>query len=324
MTVSWCKRLVAALIAAASLGAAAQSFPDKPIRFVIPYPPGGTTDVVGRAFATQLSKLLGQPVVVDNRSGAAGSLGTEFVARAAPDGYTLGMSSVAPFAANPACNPKVPYDPVADFKPITELASSPHTFLVNASFPAKNYAEFLALIKASPGKYSIATGGTCSNGHMVVAGFMNATGTKLLHVPYRGAGPAIADVLANQVPIVVESLPSTTGHIKSGALRPIVIASSRRFDTIADVPTFAEVGIPEISEASWYGLVAPARTPDAIIRKLHEASVRALQDPGLMAQFAAAGAVIGATTPEQHAAQIRSARDRLRALVKAQNITPDN
>lgn len=317
--------LAVAVFLLASVGAAcAQNFPERQIRFIVPYPPGGTTDLVARVFATYLSKVLGQPVVVDNRAGAAGSLGTEMVAKAAPDGYTLGLSSVAPFAVNPACNPKVPYDPVADFRPITEIASSPHAILVNSAFPAKNYAEFLALIKASPGKYSFATAGTCGTGHMVGAGFMHSSQTKLLHVPYRGAGPAANDVLANQVPILIDGLPSTLGYIKAGKMRAIVIASPKRSEVVPDVPTFAEVGLEEVSDPSWYGLVAPAGTPDAIVRRLYEASVTALKDPALLERLRAGGAIAGGTRPEQHAAQIRRARDRMRLLVKEQNITPDN
>jgi len=317
--------IIAALTAAIASGAAAQSYPNKPIRFIIPYPPGGTTDFVGRAFATHLSKVLGQPVVVDNRGGAAGSLGTDLVAKAPPDGYTLGLSSVAPFAVNPACNPKVvPYNPVSDFRAITEIANSPHGILVNTAFPAKNFNEFLALIKASPGKYMYATAGTCGTGHMVGAGFEHATRTQMRHIPYRGAGPAAVDVVANQVPILIDGIPSTLPHIKTGKLKAMVIASAQRSEALPDVPTFAEVGLAEVGDPSWYGLVAPAKTPDAIVQKLYEAAVATLKDPALLEQFKASGAIAGGTSPEQHAAQIQRALERMRRLVKEQNITPEN
>ena len=319
------QRLSALMLSAVMASSvSAQNFPNRPLRFIIPYPPGGTTDLVGRAFAAQLGKVLGQQVIVDNRSGAAGSLGTDMVAKSARDGYTLGMSSIAPFAVNPACNPKIPYDPVKDFQAVTEIASSPHAILVNAAFPAKNYAEFLALIKASPGKYSFATAGTCGTGHMVGAGFMHASRTLMLHVPYRGAGPAAIDVLANQVPILIDGLPSTIGYIRNGSMRAILIASPKRSESVSDVPTFAEVGLEEVSDPSWYGLVVPAGTPDSTVKLLHEASVKALKDPVLLERFSQAGAVPGGTTPAQHGAQIKKSRDRMRLLVKIQNITPDS
>lgn len=326
MSTKLLKRLVVStLVAIAATSAVAQGYPKKPIRFVIPYPPGGTTDLVGRAFATHLSKILGQPVVVDNRGGAAGSLGTSLVANADPDGYTLGMSSVAPFAVNPACNPKmVPYNPEKDFTPITEIANSPHAILVNPAFPAKNFSEFMALIKASPKKYAYATAGTCGTGHMVGAGLEHATNTQMHHVPYRGAGPAAIDVLSSQVPILIDGLPSTLSHIRNGRLRGLVIASKNRSEAAPDIPTFAEVGLAEVGDPSWYGLVAPAKTPDDIVRKLYEASVAALKDPGLLAQFKNAGAIPGGTTPEQHAMQIKHSLERMRRLVKSQNIMPEN
>lgn len=301
-----------------------QNFPNKPLKLVVPYPPGGTTDLIGRAFASKLGKELRQQVIVDNKNGASGSLGTEIVAKSSPDGYTLGMSSVAPFAVNPACNPRVLYDPIRDFKPITEIASSPHVILVNKAFPAKNYTEFLALIKAAPGKYSYATAGTCGTGHMVGASFMYASHTQMLHIPYRGAGPAAIDVLANQVPVLIDGLPSTLGYIRNGSMRAIVIASPKRSETIPDVPTFAEVGLEEVSEPSWYGLVAPASTPDNVLKILSTASIKALKDPILLELFNTLGAIAGGTTPEEHGTQIKRTLERMRLLVKEQSIAPDN
>lgn len=308
---------------ALSIVMSAQAYPDKPIRLVIPYPPGGTSDMVGRAFGMELAKVLGQPVVVENKGGAAGSIGTEYVAKSAPDGYTLGMSSLAPFAINPACNKNVPYDSTKDFRAITEIASSPHAILVNKAFPARDFAEFLSVIKANPGQFTYGTAGTCGTGHMLGAQFTYFTKTSLVHVPYRGAGPAAVEVIGGHIAILVDGLPSTMTHIKSGALRPLVIAAAKRNPALPDVPTFGEVGLGEINEPSWYGLVAPAGTPDDVVQTLYAASVKALQSPDLVQVLHAAGAEPGGTSRDEHAAQIARALERMRMIVKAQNIRPE-
>lgn len=223
-----------------------------------------------------MGKVLGQSVIVENRGGASGSIGAEAIARAAPDGYTIGLSSASGFAIHPACNPKVTYDPVKDFAPITRLASSPHVVLVNPQVPAKNYHELLALIKANPGKFEFATSGTCGSGHM----------------------------LGEQ-------------------MRPIVLASAQRVDTLPDTPTFGDVGINEANEAGWYGLVAPAGTPPSIIATLHSAALKALENPVLVERLHGAGASPGGTKPEEHGEEIKRTLTRMQALVKARNIQPN-
>lgn len=308
-------------ITAISGTAVAQEYPTRSIRLIIPFPPGGTTDVIGRAFADEMGKILGQAVVVENKGGASGSIGAEAIARSAPDGYTIGLSSASGFAIYPACNPKVTYDSIKDFAPITRLASSPHVMLVNPAFPAKNYDEFLAMLKANPDKYEFATSGPCGSGHMLGEQFKLSTGASIVHVPYRGAGPAANDVLANHVPILIDALPSATVHINAGTLRPIVLASSTRVPTLPNVPTFGDVGIHEANEAGWYGLVAPAGTPDFAIQKIHQAVLKALESPALLQRLAAAGAYPGGTKPEEHAAEIQNALKKMKALVEAQNIT---
>lgn len=256
--------------------AVADTYPSRAIKLIIPFPPGGTTDLIGRAFADEMGKVLGQSVIVENRGGASGSIGAEAIARAAPDGYTIGLSSASGFAIHPACNPKVTYDPVKDFAPITRLASSPHVVLVNPQVPAKNYHELLALIKANPGKFEFATSGTCGSGHM----------------------------LGEQ-------------------MRPIVLASAQRVDTLPDTPTFGDVGINEANEAGWYGLVAPAGTPPSIIATLHSAALKALENPVLVERLHGAGASPGGTKPEEHGEEIKRTLTRMQALVKARNIQPN-
>ncbi len=303
--------------------AVAADYPVRPLKLIIPFPPGGTTDLIGRAFADEMAKSLGQPVVVENKGGASGSIGAEAIAKSPPDGYTIGLSSASGFAIHPACNPKVSYDPVGDFEPITRLASSPHVILVNPGFPAQNYDAFLATIKAYPGKYEFATSGTCGSGHMLGEQLQLSTGAKMMHIPYRGAGPAASDVVAGHVPILIDALPSASAHIKAGTLRPIVLASSKRVPNLPDVPTFGDVGIDEANEAGWYGLVAPKGTDSKIIERLYQAVQASLKSAGLQSRLAAAGASPGGTTPQEHGQEIKNALARMRTLVKAQNIKPD-
>jgi tripartite-type tricarboxylate transporter receptor subunit TctC len=317
-------RLASSLIATVATllcgPALAGNYPTKPLRLIIPFPPGGTTDIIGRGVADQLARVLGQPVVVENKGGAGGSIGADAIAKAAPDGYTIGIATVSTHAVNPACNPKLSYDPLKDFKPITNLAIVANVIAVNPTFPARNYKEFVAALTANPGKYSFATSGTCGIGHMLGEAFKVLTKTQMVHVPYRGAGPALNDVLANQVPIMIDNLPSSMQFIKGGKLRPIVVAWNRRIDSLPDVPTFAEVGLKDANDPAWYGLVAPAGTPDDIIRKLNEASVKALKDPGLVDRFRGAGAEPIGNTPQQYAVEIKREFDKMRALVKQQHI----
>ncbi|MDE2202777.1 MAG: tripartite tricarboxylate transporter substrate binding protein BugE [Burkholderiaceae bacterium] len=317
-------RLASSLIATVATllcgPALAGNYPTKPLRLIIPFPPGGTTDIIGRGVADQLARVLGQPVVVENKGGAGGSIGADAIAKAAPDGYTIGIATVSTHAVNPACNPKLSYDPLKDFKPITNLAIVANVIAVNPTFPARHYKEFVAALTANPGKYSFATSGTCGIGHMLGEAFKVLTKTQMVHVPYRGAGPALNDVLANQVPIMIDNLPSSMQFIKGGKLRPIVVAWNRRIDSLPDVPTFAEVGLKDANDPAWYGLVAPAGTPDDIIRKLNEASVKALKDPGLVDRFRGAGAEPIGNTPQQYAAEIKREFDKMRALVKQQHI----
>jgi tripartite-type tricarboxylate transporter receptor subunit TctC len=223
-------------------------------------------------------------------------------------------------AVNPACNPKLSYDPIKDFKPITNVANVANVIAVNPNFPAKDYKEFLAVLKANPGKYSYASSGTCGFGHMLGEQFKVSTKTFMVHIPYRGAGPALNDVLAGQVPIMVDNLPSSMPYIKAGKLRALVVAWDKRVDGLPNVPTFGEMGLKEPNDPAWYGLVAPAGTPDDVIAKLNAAAVKALQDKDFVQRLRTAGAEPSGNTPAQHAAEIKKEFDKMKTLVKVQNI----
>lgn len=303
--------------------AAADTYPSKTITLVVPFAAGGTTDIVARIVAEKLGKELGQTVLVDNRGGGGGSIGAGLVAKAAPDGYTLGVSTLSTHAVISACNPKVPYNPVKDFKPITNMASSPNVLTVNPKFPAQEFKQFLAHVKKNPGKLSFATSGQCSIQQMVGEQFKVETDTDILHVPYRGAGPALNDLLGGSVDMMFDNLPSSMSHIKSERLRALAVAWPTRVDALPNVPTFKELGLPAVNEPVWYGLVAPAGTPDAIVQKLNAATVKVLKMPEVAERLRASGAEPVGNTPAQHAAEIKQEMERMQTLVKKQNIQFD-
>jgi tripartite-type tricarboxylate transporter receptor subunit TctC len=313
--------LAALLLAAASFGAAAQAYPAKPIRLLIPFPPGGTTDIVGRLVADELGRQLGQPVVVENRGGGGGAIGAVEVARSAPDGYTLGMATVSTMAVNPACNPKLPYKSPDDFALITNLAAVPNVIAVNPQrVTAQNMADFIKWLKANPGRVSYASSGTCGIGHMMGELFKVASGTFIVHIPYRGAGPALNDVLAGQVEVLFDNIPSSLPHIQGGRLRALAVAAPKRLDVLPSVPTLAELNLAAVNDQVWYGLIAPAKTPDAIVQRVHDAAVKVLEMPEIRDKLRQQGAAAVGNTPEQFRAQIVAERDKMINLVKRQGI----
>ncbi len=314
--------LLAAIAAAFAFSATAQSnWPaGKPVRLIIPFPPGGTTDIVGRLVSQELGKQLGTSVIVENRGGGGGAIGAAEVAKAAPDGYTIGMGTVSTLAVNPACNPKLAYDPIKDFAPISNLAYTANVIVVHPKVPAQNMKEFIALLKANPGKYSFATSGTCGIAHMLGEQFKVSTGTYMLHIPYRGSGPALNDTLAGQVEVMLDNLPSSIPHIQAGKLRPLAVAWDKRIDSMPTVPTYKELGLNEMNDPAWYGLLAPAGTPKDIIAKIQAAAARAVKEPGIAKRLREAGAEPVGNTPEQYAAEIRAEMDKMKSLVKRQNI----
>ncbi len=303
--------------------AQAQTYPQKTVKLIVPFAPGGSTDMVARLLAERMGPLLGQPVVVENRAGGGGTLGAEVVAKAAPDGYTLLMATVSTHGASPAVYKKIPYDPIKDFQPITNVMSVPSVLTVNPKVPAKTLKEFIALAKASPGKYSFASPGNGSLGHANVENFAYLAGISLLHVPYKGGGPALNDVLAGQVDALTDNLPSTLPHIQSGKLRALALLSPNRAKAVPDVPTYRELGFEDLSEGGWFGLLAPAGTPMPVVKKLMEAAHKAMDDPSYKARAETVSGVPMANTPEEFAAQIKATLARYQRIAKTANIQPD-
>ena len=318
--------LAALLLAAALSPAGAQTatgYPSKPIRLIVPFAVGGTTDIVARTVSERLGRELGQPVIVDNKGGAGGALGADLLAKSAPDGYTLGIATVSTMATNPATNPKTPYDPLRDFTPIINLANVPNVMTVHPKVPAKDMREFIALLKANPGQYSYATPGTGSISHLDGELFKALTDTNMVHVPYRGSGPALNDVLAGQVAVQIDNLPSSMPHIQAGSLRALAIAAPKRLEALPNVPTFAEVDLAPVNNMAWYGLVAPAKVPEEVVAKVHAAAAKALADPGVRKRLQETGAFIDGGSPQQFAELIRRELDLRKRIASERNIKLD-
>lgn len=295
------------LLLAGGIGqeARAQAYPGKPIRLIVPFPPGGTADILARIAGEKMGESLGQPVVVDNRAGAAGGIGAIAAAKAAPDGYTLFMGTTGTQTVNPAVNTKLGYDPLKDFAPVSNFAASPFLLVVHPSLPAKTVGELVALAKERAGKLHYASFGAGSSAHMTGEMFRAMAGVDIVHVPYKGAPPALTDLIGGHVHMMFTLLPSVLQHVKTGALRPIAIAAERRDPSLPDVPTFAEAGMPGFVSDSWYGILAPAGTPRAIVARLNAEVQRALAHPDVKRRLAAEGAEPRGNSPEQFEAEIR-------------------
>lgn len=284
--------------------AAAQAFPSKPVRLVVPFAPGGTTDLLARIIAEKMGPALGQTVVVENKAGAGGAIGAGEVARAAPDGYTLLMSSVSTMATNPAINPTTPYDPNKDFVHIINVAATPNVIAVHPSFPARDYKTFASVLASNPGKYSFGSAGNGSVGHLLAELYKSSAKVYVIHIPYRGSGPALNDVVAGQVPIVVDNLPSALPFIKDKRLIPIVVAAPARVAALPDVPTFAEVGLASVNRMSFLGVSAPKGTPRAVVDKLNAAIKTALADPAVKERIEATGAIVVGNSADDYQKQV--------------------
>jgi tripartite-type tricarboxylate transporter receptor subunit TctC len=295
--------------------AQAQSFPQKQIRLIVPFAPGGSTDIIARTIAEPLSKVLGQPIVVENKAGAGGSIGVLDIVRGSKDGHVIGMATVSTTASSPAINKKIGYDPIKDFQAITNIAASPNVIAVYPKFSAKDYKSFLELIKKNPGKYSYATSGSGGIGHLQTELFKGLTGAQISHVPYRGAGPALLDTISGKVPIIYDNLPSAYPYIKDGRLLPLVIASPKRLNSLPHVPTFAEVGLAPVNRMAFYGLMGPAGMPKEAVEKIHAGVLKVLQDPAVRKRIEDTGSMIIANSPEQFAAEIKAEYDIYRDIV---------
>lgn len=303
---------------------AQSSFPDQPIKLIVPFGPGGSTDLAARLIAEYAGRELGQSIIVENRAGAGGSVGMEFVAKSKPDGYTLGMATMSTHGANSAVyGNKLKYDPIKDFAPVTNVATTPSVFAVNPKVAANNMQQFIALAQANPNKFSFASPGTGSLGHANVEYFAALTNMRLLHVPYKGAGAAMNDALAGQVDAITDNLPSALPHIKSGRLRALAVLSEKRSPALPDIPTYGELGYPQMGSGGWFGIVAPAGTPQSIIMKLNKAILQAMKNPDLIKKLDESGAIAIPGTPAEFAAQIQQAIDRYQRIAKIAKIQVD-
>lgn len=313
--------LLAAALLTGIPEAAAKDWPSKPITFIVPFPPGGTSDANSRIMAEVLSKGLGQTIVVENRPGANGNIGAAAIAQAAPDGYTIGLSGVGTHAINPSLYSSIPYDAVKDFTHISLFASGANAIVVTADFPAKSLRELIALAKAQPGTLNFASAGNGSSGHLSMEMLKQQAGIELNHIPYKGGAPAITDVLGGQVPILVINQDAVLQHVQSGRLRVLAVTSSERSTLYPDVPTVAESGFPGFEATSWTGLSGPAGLPEDITKRLHDELAKALNEPKLRSRLEETGFKVGNTTPEEYAAFVASEVENWRRAVKAAGAT---
>lgn len=315
--------LLAAALASVSLAAAAADYPDKPVRVIVPFAPGGTTDIIARVVADQMQAVLGQPMLVENKGGAGGMLGAAEIAKAPADGYTVGIATVSTTAAVPSLNPKTPYDPTVDFTSIINIAATPNVLAVHPSFPAKDFKAFLELVKANPGKYSFASSGAGGIGHLQMELFKSITKTFITHIPYRGAGPALTDTIAGQVPMIFDNLPSALPFIKDNRLLPIAVAAPQRLPMLPNVPTFKELGLEPVNRMAYYGFHGPKNLPRPVVTKLHASVKKVLENPTTRKRIEETGAIIIGNTPEQFAAETKAEYDVYKRVVEQQKLKFD-
>jgi tripartite-type tricarboxylate transporter receptor subunit TctC len=315
--------LLGALVALAAMCAFAQSYPNKPIRLVVPFPPGGTTDILARDVGQRLTEALGQPVVIDNRPGAAGNIGSEIVAKSTPDGYTLLMCTVSSHAINPSLYSKLPYDHIKDFAPVVLVARVPNVLEVNPSVPVYTVTDLIKLAKEKPGQLNFASSGSGTSIHLSGELFKTMAGVNMVHVPYKGSAPAVTDLVGGQVHLMFDNLPSSLQQIKGGKLRAIAVTSAQRSPALPDIPTIAESGLPGFEATSWFGVLAPAGTPAAIVNRLNAEVDKWLQSDSGKAQLLEQGALPAGGTPEEFAAYIRAETEKWAKVVKVSGAKVD-
>jgi tripartite-type tricarboxylate transporter receptor subunit TctC len=315
-----------ALVAAAALllsgNALAQGYPARPVRIVVPSTPGGTIDFMARLIGQRLTETLGQAFVIDNRPGASGNIGADYVAKSPPDGYTLLMSSTAALAANPAFYPQLPYQPLRDFAPVTLIAIQPNILVVNPGVPARTVAELIALAKARPGVLNYGSGGIGNSQHMAAELFRYYTHVDITHVPYKGGPAALTDLVGGRIDLMIEPIPSTIAHVRAGRLRALAVTTRERSDAFPEVPTLREAGLPDYEYLGWIGLVAPAGTPPEIVNLLHAEIVKAL-DAGLAAKLREQAFIVSGSGPREFALFIRKELELHQKIVKAAGIKPE-
>ena len=298
----------------------ADEYPTRPIRMIVPFPPGGGNDLLARSISQPLSQAIGQSVVVDNRGGAGGQIGATLAAAAAPDGYTIFLGSIGNLTFLPVLQSKLQYEPVRDFAPVTLLATSPFILVVNPAVPAKSVKELLALAKAQPGKLNYGSAGPGSSLHMTGELFKLESGADITHVPYKGTAPALIDLLSGQVQMLFSTMPSVVPHVKTGKLRALGVSSTKRAGVVPDVPTIAEAGVPGFEVLNWQGIVVPKKTPDAIVQKLNRALLEALKSPETIKALANQGLDAAGGTPGQFGALIKSEIEKYGKVAKAANL----